>query len=167
MITTTPTPTTTPTTTSSASKSSVLTLTASGTVSDYSDTTALRRSLAASAGVDPSSIVIEVAAASVIITATITVPASSAASVQNSLSSRLGTAAAASAALGITVESDPTVTTSSATPKALTGVGASNIEGDSDSSSMGAIIGGAGEQNAPCNPARSPAARTAAVVRPC
>ena len=105
-----------------------------------------------------------------IITATITVPASSAASVQASLSSSLGTAAAASAALGITVESAPTVTTStasSATPKALTGVGASNIEGDSESSSMGPIIGGAGEQNAPCNPAHLPAARTAAVVRSC
>ena len=121
----------------------MLTLTASGSVSDYSDTTALRRSIAASAGVAPSSTVITVAAASVIITATITVPASTAASVQTKLSSSLGTAAAASAALGITVESDPTVTVSSATPKALTGVGASNIEGDSDSSSMGPIIGGA------------------------
>ena len=30
---------------------------------------------------------------------------------------------------------------------------------------MGPIIGGVGEQNAPCNPARSPAARTAADVR--
>ena len=146
----------------------MLTLAASGSVSDYSDTSSLRQAVATAAGVDKSLVTIEVAAASVIITATITVPASSAASVQASLSSSLGTAAAASAALGITVESDPTVTTSSATPKALTGVGASNIEGDSDSSSMGPIIGGgAGEQNAPCNPARSPAARTAAVVRPC
>ena len=130
----------------------MLTLTASGSVSDYSDTTALRRSLAASAGVDPSSIVIEVAAASVIITATITVPASSAASVQNSLSSRLGTAAAASAALDITVESDPTVTISTASspkPEALTDAGASNVETGSDSSSMVPIIGGAGEQTAP------------------
>ena len=164
--TTTPMPTTTPTPTTSATKTIVLTLTASGTVSDYSDTTALRRSLATSAGVDPSSIVIEVAAASVIITATITVPASSAASVQNSLSSRLGTAAAASAALDITVESDPTVTISTASspkPKALTDAGPSNVETGSDSSSMGPIIGGAGEQTAPpCNlAALSPATNTA------
>ena len=88
----------------------MLTLTASGSVSDYSDTTALRRSIAATAGVDPSSTVITVEAASAIITATITVPASSAASVQALLSSSLGTAAAASTALGITVELDPTVT---------------------------------------------------------
>ena len=167
-------PVTTPTTTTpapkTADKSIVLTLTASGSVGDYSDTTALRRSIAASAGVAPSSTVITVAAASVIITATITVPASTADSVQTKLSSSLGTAAAASAALGITVESAPTVTTSttsSATPKALTGVGASNIEGDSDSSSMGPIIGGAGEQNAPMQSPRPPAARTAAVVQPC
>jgi len=124
----------------------VLTLTASGSVGDYSDTTALRRAIAASAGVAPSSTVITVEAASVIITATITVPASSAASVQASLSSSLGTAAAASTALGITVESDPTVTistTSSLTPTALADAGASNVEDDSGSISMGTIIGGA------------------------
>ena len=38
--------------------------------------------------------------------------------------------------------------------------GASDVERDSDSSSKGPIIGGVGEQNAPCNPARSPSART-------
>jgi hypothetical protein len=144
----------------------VLTLTASGSVGDYSDTTALRGAIAASARVAPSSTVITVAAASVIITATITVPASSAASVQASLSSSLGTAAAASAALGITVESDPTVTmdptVTISAPKAVTDAGASNVEGDSDSSPIGGIIGGLGEQNAPpC----AHAARTA--VRPC
>ena len=124
----------------------MLTLTASGTVGDYSDTTALRRSIAAIAGVATSSTVITVTAASVIITATVTVPASSAASVLGELFSSLGTAAAASAALGITVESDPTVEISS--PKSVTDAGASNVEGDSGSSSMGRIIGGAGEQNA-------------------
>ena len=93
-----------------ADKSIVLTLTASGSVSDYSDTTALRRSIAATAGVDPSSTIITVEAASAIITATITVPASSAASVQALLASSLGTAAAASTALGIAVELDPTIT---------------------------------------------------------
>jgi hypothetical protein len=124
-----------------ANKMIVLTLMASGSVSDYSDTSALRRAIAASAGVAPSSTVITVAPASVIITATITVPASSAASVLTLVSSTLGTAADASAALGITVESDPTVAISS--PKTVTDAGASNVEGDSDSSSMGPIIGGA------------------------
>ena len=38
--------------------------------------------------------------------------------------------------------------------------GASDVESDSDSSSKGPIIGGVGEQNAPCNPARSPSACT-------
>jgi len=150
-----------------ANKTIVLTLTASGSVSDYSDTTALRRSIAASAGVAPSSTVITVAPASVIITATITVPASSATRVQTALSSSLGTAAAASAALGITVESDPTVTISSSAPKAVTGAGASNVEGDSDSSPIGAIIGGLGEQNAPpCAHAARTAVRDLAELAP-
>ena len=88
----------------------VLTLTASGTISDYSDTSSLQQSIATSAGVDKSQVMVSVAAASVIITATITVPASTtAAAVQTSLSSSLGTAAAASAALGIAVESDPAI----------------------------------------------------------
>ena len=65
-------------------------------------------------GVDDASLVtISVTAASVLITATIVVPASTTAeAVQNSLSFTLGTAAAASAALGITVESDPSITQS-------------------------------------------------------
>ena len=95
----------------------VLTLTASGSVSDYSDTSSLQQSIATSAGVDKSQVMVststwdyDMAASSVIITATITVPASTtAAAVQISLSSSLGTAAAASAALGITVESDPAI----------------------------------------------------------
>ena len=88
----------------------MLTLTASGSVSDYSDTSALQTSIAVNAGVDASSVSISVAAASVIITATIKVPASMTAdAVQTTLTSRLGTAAAASTALGITVESAPTV----------------------------------------------------------
>ena len=93
-----------------ADKTVVLTLTASGSVSDYSDPSSLRRSIITVAGF--SSTVITVAAASVIITATITVPASAATAVQMRLSSSLGTAAAASAALGITVQSAPTVTIS-------------------------------------------------------
>ena len=88
----------------------MLTLTASGSVSDYSDTSSLQQSVAAAAGVDASLVAIAVAAASVRITATIGVPASMTAdAVRASLSSTLGTAADASAALGITVEEAPTV----------------------------------------------------------
>ena len=124
----------------------VLTLTASGSVSDYSDTSSLQQKFATAAGVDKSFVTISVAAASVIITATITVPASmTAAAVQTSLSSTLGTADKASAALGITVESDSTILTVTTRPEVH------NLpQDDSDSSSMGAIIGGAGEQR-PCN----------------
>ena len=110
----------------------VLTLTASGSVSDYSDTSALQTSIAVNAGVDASSVSISVAAASVIITATIKVPTSTTAdAVQTTLSSRLGTAAAASTALGITVESAPTVKNALATTE------------DDDDNNTGAIIGGA------------------------
>ena len=87
---------------------------ASGVVSDYTDTTSLRLKIATAAGVDDASLVtISVAAASVIITATIAVPASTTpAAVKTSLASTLGTAAVASAALDITVESDPSITES-------------------------------------------------------
>ena len=89
----------------------MLTLRASGSVSDYSDTSALQTSIAVNAGVDLSSVSISVEAASVIITATIKVPAlTTADALQAKLTSRLGTAASASTALGITaVESDPTI----------------------------------------------------------
>ena len=90
----------------------VLTLTVSGSISDYSDTSRLQQNIATAAGVDKSQVTISLAAASVIITATIAVPASTtAAAVQTSLFSTLGTAAAASAALDITVESDPAIAT--------------------------------------------------------
>ena len=89
----------------------VLTLRASGSVGDYSaiKIQLLKRSVATVAGVDLSSVSINVAAGSVIITATIKVPASSTDAVQTKLSSSLGTAAAASAALDISVEADPTI----------------------------------------------------------
>ena len=88
----------------------MLTLMASGSVSDYWDTSSLQQGVATAAGVDESVVTISVAAASVIITATIAVPvATTAAAVRESLSSTLGNATAASAALGITVESDPTI----------------------------------------------------------
>ena len=85
-------------------------MTASGSVSDYADTTSLQSSIASAAGVDASAVTVTLAAASVLITATIAVPASTTpAAVQTSLSSTLGTAEAASTTLGVTVESVPTI----------------------------------------------------------
>ena len=89
----------------------VLTLVARGNVDDYSSSQKLelRGKVADAAGVDQSRVTISVKAASVMITASIKVPASTtAAAMQLSLSSSLGTADKASAAFGITVESDPT-----------------------------------------------------------
>ena len=92
----------------------MLTLTASGSVSDYSDTSSLQQAVATAAGIDPSLVTIAVAASSVMITATLAVPASTTATtVQASLSSALGTATAASTALGVTVEAVPTVAVNS------------------------------------------------------
>ena len=89
----------------------VLTLTASGDVGDYADTTAIAASIATSAGVDVSLVTIEVTPGSVVITATIaTPPSTTPAAVQSSLGSALGTdAATASAALGIPVQAAPTL----------------------------------------------------------
>ena len=88
----------------------VLMLTVSGSVSDFSDDDklGLQQNVADAAGVDESLVEISVAAASVLITATIVVPASTTVQkVQESLSSKLGTAEAASEFLYITVEEDP------------------------------------------------------------
>ena len=113
----------------------MLTLTASVSVSDYSesDKLSLQQKIGAAAGVDklPVIIAITAAAASVIITATIAVPASTtAAAVKASLSSTLSTADAASSALGITIEGVPTVTIASSTldgePDDLPGASKSN-----------------------------------------
>ena len=93
----------------------MLTLTASGSVSDYTDSvkSSLQQKVADAAGVHKSLVTIHVTAASVIITATIAVPAATTADqVQTSLSSSLGTAEDASTALGITVEEVPTITSS-------------------------------------------------------
>jgi len=92
----------------------VLTLTASGSVSDYSDNdkSSLQQKVAKAAGVDKSLVTISVAAASVRITATIAVPVSKTADqVRNSLGSTLGTTNEdATIALGVTVEEVPTIT---------------------------------------------------------
>ena len=121
----------------------VLTLTASGSVSDYSDTSNLQNSIAANAGVDAAFVSISVAAASVIITATIKVPASTTAdALQATLTSRLGTAASASTALGITVESDPTMVARGALD---IGDQEASVEGDKDDDTpkiVGGVIGG-------------------------
>ena len=103
----------------------VLTMTAAGSVDDFDETTtaglakktSLRGSIASAAGVDASAVTLTITAGSVIITATIAVPASStAAAVQTTLSSTLGTAAAASAALGVTVESVPAIVVAAPPP---------------------------------------------------
>ena len=115
----------------------------SGSISDYSDTSALQTSIANNAGVDPSLVSISVTAASVIITATIKVPASTTAdALQATLTSRLGTAASASTALGITVESDPTIVARGALD---IGDQQASVEGDKDDDTpkiVGGVIGG-------------------------
>jgi len=95
-----------------------LTITAAGAVSDYTDVSGLKQKVATAAGVDVNLVTINVAAGSVIITATITVPAaSSVKTVQASLDSTLGTTtAAASTALGITVEAVPVVVSNASPP---------------------------------------------------
>jgi len=115
----------------------VLTFTASGSVSDYADTSALQANVARLASVEASLVTIRVAAASVFITATIAVPASTTASaVQAALSDSLATAAGASDALGITVESTPTVTIA-----ASEGGGGG---GDDTAGIVGGAVGGGG-----------------------
>ena len=109
----------------------VLTLTASGSVNDYtdSDKSSLQEKVANVAGVDKSLVTIDVTAASVLIIATIAVPgAMTASQVMNSLSSSLGTTADASTALGITVE-EGTITSSDGT------IGTLTITGDDQTAS--------------------------------
>ena len=96
-------------------------MTATGSVNDFDDAkkTLLESSIAAVAGVDASAVTVAITAGSVLITATIAVPASKTAeAVQTSLATKLSTADAASTELGIPVESvtNIAVTTSPATP---------------------------------------------------
>ena len=95
-----------------STESVVLKFTASGSVSEWTtqDQSSVQRKIAAIAGTTASAVIITVAAGSVLVTATIAVPAATtAAAMMVSLSARLGSAADASAALGITVESVPTI----------------------------------------------------------
>jgi hypothetical protein len=86
-------------------------------VSDYADTSVLQRKFAAAAGVDSALVKIDVAPGSVVITATIAVPTGTASAlVQSSLATNIGTTTDASAALGVTVESAPTILIASPPP---------------------------------------------------
>ena len=126
----------------------VLTLTVSGSVSDYSDTSNLQNSIAANAGVPAFFVSVSVAAASVIITATITVPWSTTPdAVQTSLSVNLGTAVAASAALGITVQTDPSIVSPGSTmlPVATPGASSSPMPTPSTNLPLGAVCTAASE----------------------
>merc|ERR1719174_3250876 len=88
----------------------VLTMTASGSPDDYADTSSLQEKFAAAAGVDKDEVTIIVQAGSVVITAKIAVRATaSSEAVRASLAYTLGTVASASAALGITIESAPSI----------------------------------------------------------
>ena len=87
----------------------VVTLTASGSIDDFPDTSSVQRIFASAAGVN-TDVAIAMAPGSVIITATIAVPASTTAdAMQTSLVSNLGTTAAASKALGITIVEKPSI----------------------------------------------------------
>ena len=126
----------------------MVTITASGDVGDYADTSSLRQKIATAAGVDASLVTISVTSASVIITATIAVPANTtAAAVQSTVSSNLGTTAAASTALGITVEAVPTITVSGGGEGGCDGGGCDgggdDGGGGGGGGGGGAIIGGA------------------------
>jgi len=95
-----------------STESVVLQFTASGSVSDWAtqDRGSVQRKIAAIAGTTASAVVLTVAAGSVLVTATIAVPSSTTAvAVMDALSARLGSAIEASTALGITVESVPTI----------------------------------------------------------
>ena len=119
----------------------MLTLTASGSVSDYTDSakSSLQQKVSNVAGVDKSFVTIRVTAASVRITATIAVPASMTPdAVQTSLSSTLGTAADASEALGVTVEEKPTVALVVDDPLRPRGSGSFSCDGGC----VGGIVGG-------------------------
>ena len=88
----------------------VVTVTASGSVGDYADTTNIKLKLAAVAGIDASLIDITVAAASAFVTATVAVPSSTTAqALAGVLSAALSTAAAAYSGMGLEAETVPTV----------------------------------------------------------
>ena len=159
-----------------------ISVTAAGTVETF-DKTGFETNMRSYLGCNEPlcQVAIAVTAGSVNVVATVTDTKSTAVAAAAKLTT--DSTAVLSAALGVTVEAAPTVSaatkttltirpptptpatptptpTSSPAPKAVADAGGSNVE-----DSSGPIIGGAGEQNAPCDPARSPAARTPSVVR--
>ena len=91
----------------------MITFIAEGALNDYVDTSGIQAAVASAAGVSVSDVTISVRAASVAITAVISVPSNmAAAAVSSGLSSSMGTAASASAALGLTVLSEPVIVAS-------------------------------------------------------
>ena len=90
-----------------------ITVIAEGAPNDYVDISGLQSAVASAAGVSVSDVTISVRAASVAITAVVIVPSyTTAAAVSSRLSSSMGTAASASAALGLTVLSEPLIVAS-------------------------------------------------------
>merc|ERR1740130_125049 len=90
-----------------------MTVIAEGAPSDHVDTSGLQSAIASAAGVSVPDVTISVRAASVAITAVLSVPSyMTAAAVSSRLSSSMGTAASASAALGLTVLSEPLIVAS-------------------------------------------------------
>lgn len=90
-----------------------VTLIAAGTVSDYSNTTALALLFASAAGISLEYVSISVAAASVVITAIIVVPLGlTSVALRDQVNRSIGSAAAASRVLGIDVLTDPSIVVS-------------------------------------------------------
>eukprot|EP00967_Tisochrysis_lutea_P126495 scaffold213983_cov31-Tisochrysis_lutea.AAC.2 len=86
----------------------VVSVIASGTVGDFEDTSALKLKFALAADVSAAYVDVSVVAASVEITATISIPSGTTAEqIETRLNANLGTAAAASAALGVDVQENP------------------------------------------------------------
>jgi len=92
-------------------------LVGAGDAADYADTSALRRAVAAEAGVEPEYVSVLIQAGSVLLAVTISVPSPlSPTAVQAALQTSLGTATLASAALGITVEQAPQISVAAPPP---------------------------------------------------
>ena len=123
----------------------VIRMTASGNVEDYTPEKVanLQENLATVAGVDKSLVAIVVEPGSVLITATIAVPASMQSyGVRNLIKAKLGTAEAASAVLGIIVLSAPSFVIASTTPLApLNEEEAMQNEAQSEELPVGLIVG--------------------------
>eukprot|EP00966_Prymnesium_polylepis_P003863 88282-Prymnesium_polylepis.1 len=112
-----------------------VTVRAAGSIGDYEDTSQLQARFAFAAGVNPSHVAITVVAASVLITAKISIPTSNTAgSVMDSLNANLGSASVATSTLGITVEQVLSISQSPGDSATVS----------SSSSSVGLIAGGGG-----------------------